>query len=107
MSMKEFVDYYETHHRVIGEKILKPHASHYARRYLEPFANRLSGAAEEPEYDVIMEIWFPDQAALEAAMASISHPDNLAMIEEDENKLFDRPKMRSFLVRECESDMSC
>lgn len=106
MSMQEFIDYYETHHRFIGEKVLKHHASHYIRRYLDPLPNPLSGVLEETDHDVIMEIWFPDKAAFDAGMASISHPDNLAVIEADEAKLFDRPKMRNFLVREYESDMS-
>lgn len=105
MSMEEFIEYYESHHRVIGERVLKPHAARYVRRYLDPVANPSGGKAEDSEYDVLLEVWYPDEASFEAAMKTISAPDNLKIIEEDEARLFDRPRMRSFMVREFESDM--
>ena len=42
-TMAEFIDYYETHHRVIGEKYLRGHATRYVRRFLHPFPNPLTG----------------------------------------------------------------
>lgn len=106
MSMDEFIDYYESTHRLIGESVIKPHAVYYARRYLDPIPNVLTGESEEPDHDVLMEIWFPDQAAFDAAMAAITDPEHRKIIEADEVKLFDRPKMRSFIVREFESDLN-
>lgn len=106
MTVQEFREYYETRHRVIGEKVLKPHASRYMRRYLDPLPNPITGQVDEPEHDVAMEIWFEDQAQFDAAMASITQPENMKMIEEDEEIVFDRPKFRAFLLTECESDMS-
>jgi len=105
MSMEEFIEYYESHHRLIGERVLKPHAVRYMRRYLNPVPNPSGGKPEESDYDVLMEAWYPDEASFEAAMKAISEPDNLKIIEQDEARLFDRPKMRSFMVREFESDM--
>ena len=89
--------------RVIGEKVLKPHAIRYVRRYLQPQPNQV-GVVVEPDHDVLMEVWFPDQAAADAAAASIAA--HRAEIAEDENKLFDRSKLRSFTVLEYESEMS-
>ena len=103
MTLDDFVAYYESHHRLIGEKVLKPHAIRYVRRYLQPQPNRV-GVLVEPDHDVLMEIWFPDQAAADAATAAIAAHG--AEIAEDEKKLFDRSKLRSFTVLEYESDMS-
>lgn len=54
LSAGEFRDYYESHHRFLGEKYLSPHALKYIRRY--PI---LAGdGAETPGFDVMMEVWF-------------------------------------------------
>ena len=92
---------YESSHRRIGEKVLSGYACHYVRRFTDP----ADGQAREGDPDVVMEIWFPDRAAYEACFANISRPEVMAEIVEDEEKLFDRPKMRSYIVTECESDM--
>jgi len=39
-------------------------------------------------------------------MAAIREPSAAAEIAADEEKLFDRPKLRAFMVREFESDMA-
>jgi len=106
MTMTEFIDYYETHHRLIGEKYLRGHAIRYVRRYLAPLPDPVSGVLQEPDHDVVMETWYPDQAACDAAMAAISEPAAAAEIAADELKLFDRPKLRAFTVREFESDIT-
>lgn len=105
MSFEEFIEYYETRHRVIGEKVLKPHACRYVRRYLQPIPNVITGAIEESDHDVAMEIWFEDQAHMDAFVAAASDPAMLAEIIEDEERVFDRPKMRQFTLIEHESDM--
>ena len=38
LSTEDFRAYYETHHRLIGEKYLAGYATRYVRRYLEPMA---------------------------------------------------------------------
>ncbi len=42
ISVAEFRAYYETKHRVIGEKYLTGFASRYVRRFLEPADGRSS-----------------------------------------------------------------
>ena len=106
MSIEDFRDYYETHHRVIGEKYLSGHAARYVRRFLDPAPNSRRGDLGEPEYDVILEIWYADQAAYDATREVLSAPEVRREIVEDEEKLFDRPSMRFYTVQEFESDLS-
>lgn len=103
MSMAEFMDYYERHHSRIGVKYLKGAAVRYVRRYLFPVTDPLSGEDNEPEHDVIMEIWFPDKAAYDATLARLTRPEVAAEIIADEERLFDRSKHRYFFVEERES----
>lgn len=105
MSMEEFIEHYETRHRLIGEKVLKPHACRYVRRYLRPVPHVVTGALEEGEHDVVMEIWFEDQARMDAFAAAAAAPGMWREIVEDEERLFDRPKMRQFTLIEYESEM--
>ncbi len=105
MSLQDFIDYYEANHRVIGEKYLRGHACRYVRRFLNPIPDAVSGKEKEAEYDVLMEIWFPDQAAFDAAMFAVTQPEAAQEIEEDKAKLFDPVKRCSFTVEEYESNI--
>lgn len=105
MSTEEFRDYYESSHRLIGEKYLKGYATKYMRRFVDPLPDR-QGELYDPEYDVILEIWYPDEATFKACGVHLSEPDIAREIREDEEKLFDMGCMRSYLVNEVESDLS-
>lgn len=97
MSREDFIAYYETNHARIGEKVLRGAAVHYVRRYLQP----LGPEAPEPPFDVVMEIWFPDRETLDRRMgALVSDPVIAAEIAEDEEKLFDRSSIVSFIADE-------
>lgn len=106
MSMQEFIEHYEGRHRLIGETVLKPHACRYVRRYLQPVPHVVTGAVEESEHDVVMEIWFENQGCMDAFAAAAAEPGMWREIVEDEERLFDRSKMRQFTLTEYESDMS-
>ena len=97
MSTETFRRYYETHHRVLGEKVLKGYAVKYQRRYLEA----LDG--NELEHDVLLEVWYPDAATHQAASDHLSQPKIAAEIAADEEQLFDRTCNRFFTVTEVES----
>jgi hypothetical protein len=105
MSMDEFINYYETKHSKIGEKYLSPHAMRYVRRYLRPLPESIIPIPMEQHYDVVMEIWFPDHAALAAAFADLMKPEAQKEIIEDEIKLFDRSRIHVYLVEEHESSL--
>ena len=103
MSVSEFRDYYETKHRVIGEKYLSGFASRYFRRFLEPADGH---SPDENEFDVILEVWYEDQDSYERCRANLDRPEVRAEIVADEEQLFDRPRNRFFVVEEHESDVA-
>jgi hypothetical protein len=101
MTHEEFVDYYETVHARIGDKVLAGYATRYVRRFTTPFGRE----ADALDPDVVMEIDFPDTATMDAFFASVQAPDIAAMIAEDEDKLFDRASMRVYVLDERASDL--
>jgi hypothetical protein len=101
MSKADFIAYYEGHHRRIGEQVLAGYATRYVRRFLHP----MDGADQPCDADVVMEIDFPDEATRDACFAALSDPATAAMIAEDEERLFDRSRIRSFSVEERASVM--
>ncbi|MGC6476135.1 MAG: EthD domain-containing protein, partial [Parvibaculales bacterium] len=58
MSVDDFRHYYENYHRLIGEKYLQGYATKYIRRYINPLPDA-EGRIAEPDFDVLLEIWFP------------------------------------------------
>ncbi|MDE2404874.1 MAG: EthD domain-containing protein [Sphingomonadales bacterium] len=101
MSKANFIAYYEEHHRLIGERVLAGHATRYVRRFLHP----LDGEDRDYDADVVMEIDFPDRAALDAFFAAAADPATAALIAADEERLFVRSRIRSFTVEEHASDL--
>ena len=59
----------------------------------------------EPGFDVLMEIWFPNQPAMQTAMTALAQPAAQAEVIADEEQLFDRSKTVSFVVDEVASIM--
>jgi len=104
MSREAFIEHYETHHRKIGEKYLGGFALKYQRRYLQSAGLRDQEGDALP-FDVLMEIWYPDQDALNGAMAVLSTDKAQAEIAADEERLFDRELIRSYTVEEYDSEM--
>ena len=92
MSREDFRAYYESNHKLIGEKVLGPYATRYVRRYIAP----IDGVDEGHDYDVVMEIDFPGEAEVEAFFADIADPETAERIASDEAKLFDRSRIRAF-----------
>ena len=101
MSKADFVAYYETHHRLIGEKVLSGYASRYVRRFLYPTDDQ----DQLCDADVVMEIDFPDAQRRDACFAALAQPEIAAMISADEERLFDRSRIRTFTVEERHSIM--
>ena len=99
MSVEAFRDYYENHHRLLGEKY-SVGVRRYVRRYLDP----VGGEGELP-FDVVTEIWFDDPAVRDKVADFVSRGEPPADVIEDEERLFDRPKSRVAKVVEYESDM--
>ena len=70
MTINQFREYYETKHRIIGEKYLKGYAIKYIRRFTNPLPDR-DGNIYDPDFDVLMEIWYPDMETFENCAKSI------------------------------------
>ncbi len=104
MTIEEFREYYESTHRLIGEKYLSGYADKYMRRFTNPTVDR-DGELRDPEYDVILEIWYPDRETMDACGQRLSEPEVQAEIRADEEKLFDMRYMRAYTVDECVSDL--
>lgn len=102
MSKADFIAYYEAHHRKIGEKVLGGYATRYIRRYLHP----TDGVDVLEDADVVMEIDFPDAATRDACFAAMGDADTMAEIVADEDRLFDRSRIRTFTVEERASNMA-
>lgn len=101
MSKADFLAYYESRHRLIGEKVLAGWATRYVRRHLHP----MDGTDAPHDFDVVLEIDFPDETALEGFFAAASDPAVMAEIAEDEERLFDRSRMRIYRVEEHASQL--
>ena len=104
MSREGFIEHYETHHRIIGEKYLSGFATKYQRRYMRSAGFREQDG-DAPPFDVLMEIWYPNQEALNGALAVLSTEEVQAEIAADEERLFARELIRSYTVEEYESEM--
>ncbi len=96
MSKADFITYYETQHRLIGEKVLRGYATRYVRRFLHP----VDGVDQHEDADVILEIDFPDAATRDACFAAMADEATMAEIVADEETLFDRSRIRTFTVEE-------
>jgi hypothetical protein len=104
LTFEEFIEYYETKHRLIGIEHV-PQAIYYSRRYLKPMGNAaVEGYTLGEDFDAITEQWFPDAAAQEQAMKHAAKPDITKLIVDDEEQLFDRSRSRFFVVVEEHAD---
>jgi uncharacterized protein (TIGR02118 family) len=104
MSREEFVRYYESTHAKLGEKHVV-NAARYVRRYLQGLPEPFTGTVREPDYDVITELWFDDQADMDVAMSHLLEAEVSQEITRDEENLFDRSRNRVYLVEEVDSTM--
>ena len=61
---------------------------------------------DEQEFDVITELWFANREDMETALARLAEPDIARIFREDEEKLFDRSRIRAYVVEEHESNLA-
>ncbi|WP_068071649.1 EthD domain-containing protein [Novosphingobium lentum] len=94
MSKTDFVAYYEARHRLIGEQVLGGWATRYERRHIHP----VEGNDVDWDFDVVLEIDFPDATTRDACFAAMADEATMAMIVEDEERLFDRSRLRTYSV---------
>jgi hypothetical protein len=107
VSMAEFIERYETQHVPLAERQATS-LRRYERHYLHPGGHVMFGdELQEPEYDVITELWYDDRDAFEAQQEWLrARPDRIAEIIADEETLFDRKKSRLVFVEDRVSDLT-
>lgn len=123
LSPEQFEAYYEQHHKLLGHKYL-PGARRYRRRYISPVWDTSGGENDQetfgliepalggghsapPQYDVVTEIWFDEEAQLREVFAVMALPEHLQEIVADEEKFMDRTQTCAYLVRnECDDGAS-
>jgi len=102
MTLKEFIDYYETRHAPLGVKY-QTKMSRYIRRFLHPLPYPLDGKILEPAYDVLTELHFKDRQTYEEGMQLMLAPEANKVLSEDEKKFLDLPSSRLVFVEDRES----
>lgn len=102
ITVAEFRDYYENHHAPLAESY-SAGVSRYLRRYIEPQPHPETGPVEEPQFDVITELWFDDEKVFKSTLKYVTTTVMPEEIVADEKNLFDRSSFRIATVVERES----
>jgi uncharacterized protein (TIGR02118 family) len=101
LSFEEFKDYYERNHAPLAKRLLGEFMLDYRRNYRSGgIATEQTDAPDGADFDVITEIWYKDQASMEAMWAHARKPEIAAEIDADGDKFMDR-EMRFYIVEEC------
>lgn len=99
LSREAFIHYYETRHAPLILSIA-PQICDYRRNFLIHEGAIIPAGAATADFDVVTELWFPDEAAFAAAMAAFTDPENAQRIAADEAHVFDRAYTRFYTVEE-------
>ncbi len=99
LTRAQFIEYYETRHVPLILSIA-PQICDYRRNFLIEEGAIVGPGAAARDYDAVTELWFPDRAAFEQAMAAFQDPANAARIAADEENVFDRNFTRFYAVEE-------
>ena len=105
MSMADFINYYETKHAPLGYSKV-PNLKRYVRHFIRPYGNDVYAADAEPDYDVLTEIWFDDEADFKRGMDYLTDPETAAIIGADEENLFERESIRFMLMEDHETEIT-
>jgi hypothetical protein len=103
LSTEAFRDYYENVHSKLALKYDTGKLKRYMRRYVEPLGGDLDAQAAALDFDVVTELWYDDKAAFDTVVKFAARgklpPDIIA----DEERVFDRTKIRYITVVEHET----
>jgi hypothetical protein len=104
MTRDDFARYYETRHAVLATRLV-PGLLDYRRTYVSGDRPAFGAPADSLEFDVITTLVFADAAAYERAAKTLRLPEIAQQIADDEEHLFDRTCIRSYLAEEYISDL--
>ena len=102
MSQEAFERYYETRHAPLILSIA-PQICDYRRNFLRTAGAIVVPGLPAPDFDVVTELWYADEAAFAAALAAFTDPVNAKRIADDEENVFDRAYTRFYMVKETRS----
>jgi hypothetical protein len=104
ITKQEFKDYYENHHKKLGERYLPPYCKKYLRRYLEWIPHPMKpGQTPGPDIDCLVELWFDSLADYRAFEASVAAPELVKLITADEELFVDRTRSFRYAVEDHQS----
>lgn len=99
MSREEFIDYYENHHAPFASQVA-PMGFDYRRNYTVTMRKNGKEVEGDPEFDVVTEMWFADEAAYQTFSTAMRNPETFAKIVADEERFMDRSASRIMIVDE-------
>lgn len=102
MSLEEFRDYYENKHVVVCAPYMGG-VRKYTRRYIQPLPNSVTNVNEEMEFDAITELTFDDQETVDQVLKYAAKGKLPPEVIADEERVFDRTKIRFATFVECET----
>jgi hypothetical protein len=100
LTHEQFRTHYETSHALLAEKYLGKFMSDYRRSYVNPAASQETPNPGNDGFDVITEIWFKDQASLDAMWATMRQPDIAAEMVADGDSFRIRESLRYYVTDE-------
>ncbi len=99
LSYEEFVQRYEQGHAPLINQLV-PFHSDYKRNYINPGSfvelEHIAEPPPPPDFDVITQMWFEDQAKLDSLLGALANSDAGARIGRDAEDLFDHSRMALF-----------
>ena len=96
ISREDFIAYYESSHAPLVKRLL-PMIAEYRRSFVYREGDSAI-APPAPGFDVLTELWFEDQAALDAFWARIQEPEVIAQIRADEAHFLTSERTELFQV---------
>jgi EthD domain len=101
-TVEELRDYYENRHVPLCARYGASY-SRYVRRYVTPMPNAVTGNDAELDFDVITELWYEDHTLFEKVLEYAGRGKLPPEVIADEERVFDRTRIRYASVIECES----
>lgn len=98
LSKEQFREHYETSHVALAKKYVGHLLHDYRRHYVNSSSFATADGygfteTQDGAYDVITNIVFRDQAALDEFLRIVNIPEGKAVLQADEEKFMDRSKM--------------
>lgn len=106
MNHDAFIRRYEEGHVPLINRVVPFHCD-YRRNFIIPGSlvklEHIATPPPPPDFDVITQVWYEDQAKLDGLMDALAKTDAGSKVATDEEALFDRSKMVMFATEEHET----